>query len=93
MAETITFELPSDVAQRLRAQTPDLAEDAKVAYALSLFRSCRLNHFQLSQLLNLDRFETDALLKRHGVTEQSLTLEELDADRETLRRVLGPGKS
>jgi hypothetical protein len=34
--------------------------------------------------LGLDRFETDAYLKRHNVFEGSLTLEDLEADRDTL---------
>jgi len=69
--------------------TSDLSHDAKVAYALSLFRDHRITHAQLSRLLELDRFETDSLLKKHGVTEQGLTLDDVRQDLATLDRLLG----
>lgn len=34
------------------------------------------------------RFETDALLHRHGIYEQGLTLEDLERDRQNLERFL-----
>lgn len=58
------------------------------ACAVALFRKGTLNHRQLSHILRLDGFETDALLKRHGVTEQALTPTHLEADRNPLRKVL-----
>jgi predicted HTH domain antitoxin len=85
----VTFELPADVEQKLRAQNSDLAREAKEAYALELFRRGKLTHFELSQVLGLDRVKTDALLKRHGIYKGSLTLDDLEADRKTLERVLG----
>ena len=59
--------------------------DAKEAYAVKLFRQGKLNHFQLSRVLGVDRFATDAVLKRHQMEEQSLTCADLEADRQTLR--------
>lgn len=41
-------------------------------------------------MLGLDRFETDAYLKRHNVLEGSLTAEDLNEQAATLDRVLGP---
>lgn len=92
MALTITFNLPPNVEERLRSETPDLDADAKAAYALELFRRGQLSHYELSQALNLDRFETDAYLKAHGVFEGSLTMDDLEADRQTLQRVLAKGQ-
>lgn len=86
----VTIQLPSDVEQRLWAQTPDLDRQAKQALALDLFRKGKLSHFELSKVLGLDRFETDAYLKRHNVVEGSLTMEDLNEQAETLDRVLGP---
>ena len=40
-------------------------------------------------MLGLDRFNTDAFLKQHGVFEGSPQMSDLDADAETLRRVMG----
>lgn len=86
----VTIDLPTDLECRLRAQTPDLAESLKEAAALELFRRGVLSHFELSQMLGRDRFETDAYLKSHDVFEGSLTSEDIDADRQTLAGVLGP---
>ena len=86
----VTIQLPIDVEQRLRAQTPNLDAEAKEAVALDLFRKGRLSHYELSQMLGLDRFQTDAYLKGHNVIEGSLTMEDLNEQTETLDRVLGP---
>ena len=40
-------------------------------------------------MLGLDRFETDAYLKRHNVVEGSLTMDDLNEQAATLDRVLG----
>jgi predicted HTH domain antitoxin len=85
---SVTVEFPHDIEAMLRRDHPDLDSEAKEACAVELFRQGRLNHFQLSRVLGLDRFGTDAVLKRHRVEEQSLTGADLAEDRETLRRVL-----
>ena len=85
MSLTVRFDLPPDVEEKLRQQTPHLDEDVKEAYALELFRRRRLNHYELSKVLGLDRFETDAYLKRHNVFEGSITMEDLEMDRRNLR--------
>ena len=85
---SVTLELPKDIEDKLRRENPNLDSDVREACALALFRKGTLNHRQPSRILQIDRFETDALLKRHGVTEQALTPTELEADRNTLRKVL-----
>lgn len=80
--------MPADLEQKLRRDTPNLDADVKEAYALELFRRGKLSHYELSQVLGLDRFETDAFLKRHRVFEGSLTMADLEADRRTLERVM-----
>jgi hypothetical protein len=87
---SVTFDLPADVEQKLRAQTPNLDTAAKEAYALDLFRRGRLTHYEFSKVLGLDRFETDAYLKRNGVFEGSLTMADLEEQEQVLDRVLGP---
>jgi len=85
----VTFQLPAEVEQKLRAQNSNLDREAKEAYGLELFRQGKLTHYELSQVLGLDRFETDAYLLNHNVFEGSLTNEDLEADRQTLDRILG----
>ncbi len=85
---SVTVELPLDIEERLRRENPNLESEAKEAYAVELFRQRKLNHFQLSRVLGVDRFATDAVLKRHQVEEQSLTSGDIEADRKRLREVL-----
>ena len=85
----VTIQFPEDVEQRLRAQSSNLDADMKEAAGLELFRQGKLTHYELSQVLELDRFETDAYLKRHNVFEGSLTMEDLEEQSETLKRVMG----
>ena len=59
----VTIQLPLDVEQRLRSATPNLDAVFTEASAIELFRQGRLSHFELSRMLGLDRFETDACLK------------------------------
>ena len=86
---SVTVELPKDIEERLRQENPNLDSEAKETYAVELFRQGKINHFQLSRVLGVDRFATDAVLKRHHVEEQSLTSADLESDRKTLRKVLG----
>jgi len=86
----VTIQLPTDVEQRLRAEFADLDTEAKETLALDLFRRGKLSHYELSKVLGLDRFQTDAFLKRHNVLEGSLTMQDLDEQSQMLDRVLGP---
>ena len=89
MAKMITIPLSPELTRALQSVggTPDRA--AMETLAVSLFREGRLNHLDLSRVLELDRFETDAVLKRHDVTNGGLTLEDLETDRTVLDKVLG----
>ena len=90
MSLTVTIELPVELERALRASERDLGVAAKEALAVSLFRQGKLSHAELGGALNLDRFETDALLKRQLVTTGGLTLADLEMDRAVLEDVLGP---
>src|SRR5271157_6436556 len=71
--------LPPDVEERLRAEAPGLSAAGREAFAVDLLRRGILTHHGLGQTLGLNRFETDALLKRHRVTEQSLSHEDVQS--------------
>ena len=92
MSLHVTLNLPSDLEEKLRREHADLAAAVKEAFALELFRRGKLSHFELSRMLGLDRFQTDALLQRHNVVEGSLTMDDLEADRRTLERVMGKAR-
>lgn len=88
MPLNVTIDLPADLEEKLRREGTDIETDVKEAYALELFRRGRFSHYELSRVLGLDRYETDAYLKRHNVFEGSLTMADLEADRQTLDRVM-----
>ncbi len=85
----VTLDLPADVEEKLRREMPNLDADVKETCVLELFRRGKLSHYELSRVLELDRFETDAYLMRHNVFEGSLTMADLEADRRTLASVMG----
>ena len=86
---TLAVNLPPKVEERLRAESGDLSSAVRESFAINLFRRGILTHHELGQALGLDRFETDALLKRNDVTEYSLTHEDIDADVNSLKELLG----
>lgn len=88
MSLNVRLDLPADLEEKLRRDNPNLAAEVKEAYALDLFRRGKLSHYELSRVLGLDRIETDGWLKRRQVFEGSLTMADLEADRETLNRVM-----
>jgi len=88
MNVSFTVNLPPEVEQRLRADDPELSAAAREGFALRLFRRGELTHYGLGQALGLDRFETDALLQRHGIYEQGLTQEDLENDQRDLEQFL-----
>ncbi|MGE3244644.1 MAG: UPF0175 family protein [Pirellulales bacterium] len=85
----VTVELPDPVEQRLRASCADLDAEAKEAMLVELYRQEKLSRYELSLALGLGRFQIDALLKRHNVTEDLPTNEELEADLERARQLFG----
>jgi predicted HTH domain antitoxin len=90
MTPSFAIELPPEAELALSASAQDLSETAKEDLVVSLFRDGKLTHAQVSQALGLDRFETDALLKRHEVSTGGLSVEDVEMERMALEQVLGP---
>ncbi len=89
-AMNISFELPTSIEQRLRTNGADLNREAKEVYLIDLFRRGVVGHYDLGQSLDLDRFETNALRNRYGVTESLLSHEDIDADVKSINDLLAP---
>ena len=70
---SVAVNLPPEVEERLRAESGDLSSAVRESFAINLFRRGILTHHDLGQVLGLDRFETDALLKRNDVTVLAIT--------------------
>ena len=75
----ITIDLPDDVAQRAHP-----GREALEALAIEGYRSGALTHHQAARLLELSRFEFDALLKSRDVDDHAYDVEDLEHDLETL---------
>ena len=86
---TISFQLPDNVERQLRRELGDLDAAAKEAALVELYRQGQLSHGKLAEGLGISRYETDAVLKRHNVTEDLLTRDEFDQQLSGLRNVLG----
>ena len=85
----ISFTLPPEIEQQLREEFGDLNAAAKDAALVELYRHQRLTNHQLAKALGLDRFETEAVLKRHNVTEDLITPGEYSEQLTQLRALLG----
>ncbi len=84
----VRFELPQEIERNLRHSLGDLDQAAKESALVELYRQEKLTHFELSQALGLSRLETEALLKRHNVTEDLPSAGEIEEDVSNLRRLL-----
>ena len=82
----IILELPDDVAESLAQHRPDLPRVLLERIAIEGCRSGALSAGQAAELLSTSRNEVDGLLKRAGVY-LDYTLEDLEADRDTYRRL------
>lgn len=85
---SITLELPTELERRLRGVEPNLDIEVRDTVALDLFRKEKITHFELGQMLGLDRFETDAFLKARQEYAQSLTLADIESDRKSIKNLL-----
>jgi predicted HTH domain antitoxin len=71
----VALDLPAD---------DDLEAQAREALGVECYRRRKLTHAQLSKMLGLSRFETDAVLKKHGVY-YDITSEDVRRESEELR--------
>jgi predicted HTH domain antitoxin len=81
---SIRFDVPSDLERELRAAGVDLDREAREDFFVGLYRRGSISQARLGAVLGLDRFETDALLKRQGV-EYGQTLQSFREEAEMLR--------
>jgi predicted HTH domain antitoxin len=84
----IKIELPDAIEEKLRADFGDPSAAGKEAMLVELYRQGRISHGELAEGLGLSRYETDGVLRRHNVTEDLLSREELDEQLAGLRRRL-----
>lgn len=85
---TVSFSIPPSIESLLSEHGQDPNLIAKQAALIELYRQAKLTRVQLSSALGLSRFETDALLKRHNVTEDLESLDDYQADLDAVRGTL-----
>lgn len=87
---SVTVELPAEVEARLRAETPNFDATARETLLVEFYRQGKLTRYELAQGLGLDRFETDAVLKRRQVAIDLPTAEEVEEGLRQLRSLVRP---
>ncbi len=85
----VSFDHPAEIERFLRRELGNLDLAAKEAALVELYRQEKLTHHHLSQALGLSRFETDGALKKHNVTDDLPTVEDLARQVENLGRSAG----
>jgi hypothetical protein len=81
----ISFEIPQDIEQQLRADGVDLNREAKELYLMEQYRQAKIAHHQLQEALDLSFDQTEHLMKQRGLG-QDLDIEEFEAGRDLLRK-------
>ena len=87
---TVSFQLPESVEEQLRSQLGDVSAATKEAALVELYRQGKLSHGEFAESLGISRYEADAVLKRHGVTEDLVTPSELEEQLNNLRGLMSP---
>ena len=85
---SVTIDLPEEVELRLRAASPDLDSEAKEAMLVELYRQDKLTRYELTQDLGISRLDTDGVLKKHNVTEDLPSVEEIEEDLRQARSLM-----
>lgn len=83
---SISFEIPPELERQLNSTNPELSRKAREAFFVELYRDRRISHRQLAELLDLERYETDGLLKRYGLG-LDVSTDEIRAEAALLRDV------
>lgn len=86
----ITIELPSEIEQYLRAQDPRLDCNSRDQFLVAHYQAGQLSTGDIAVILGFEtRFQAEQWLADHGAC-QNYSPDDLEADRQTLERILGP---
>jgi hypothetical protein len=88
MAATVEISVPDTLVKALGAQPEDLPRQTLEALIIQAYRNGKITHAQVGELLDLDRWATDALSKR-AQAFRATENEEFASDLERLRRISG----
>ena len=77
---TVVLDIPAEIERALHGRAEDIGREAKQAMLVDFYRRGLLSHAELAAALGLSRYEIDGLLKRHGVAEDLIGVEEFRAE-------------
>ena len=86
MAATVEISVPDTLLKALRARPEELPQQTLEALIVQAYRKGKITHAQVSELLALDRWQTDAFLKSAQAFRPQEN-EEFSSDLERLRRM------
>jgi uncharacterized protein UPF0175 len=89
----VTLEIPDDMAQWLAARGQDPSRAVLEALAIEGYRSGSLSPLQTRCMLGFEtRYQLDGFLKEHQDWEHAYDLEDLEQDRETMKKLKAEGR-
>ena len=84
---SVQVEIPDSVFQ---LPAPDVSREVLETVAIEGFKSRQLTTFQIRKMLGFEtRFEVHEFLASHDVPWADYSIEDLDRERETFRKLLG----
>ena len=89
MAATIEISVPDDLITAIGASPSELPRRAFEAMVSEAYRVGQISHAQVGEMLGLDRWQTDAFLKK-SQAHRACEAEEFSDDLATLRRLETP---
>jgi hypothetical protein len=89
---SVTIQLPAEIEQQLREQDPKLDESARAQFLIANYKAGNLSTGDLAMILGVGtRHEVDAWLAERGI-DRPYSLDDLEADRAALDKLLGPAR-
>lgn len=86
---TIRIDIPTSIEDLIRSTGQEVAEAIREAAFVEFYRRGLISHGRLAEILGIARTQLDALLTRHGVTEDLMTHDELAANLDAARQHFG----
>ncbi len=83
----VTIEIPDAIVAYLKLNGGSISRELLEAFAVESYRAEKLSRGQVSELLGLNFWETEELLRKRGALLH-YDLNDLEQDRETLRLAL-----
>jgi predicted HTH domain antitoxin len=85
----VTVQIPAEIARQYGPDPEQIARHLLEQAAVEGYRMRHISRGQVAQMLRMDWAETEEFLARHRC-DRHYDLEDLEADRQNLDKILGP---